>query len=200
MALSKIYTRGGDKGMTSLANGEKVPKQSLRIESYGSVDEVNAHLGLLRELLLQEDRENFTDLAASIKMAQNDLHDLGGELAMPREHLKPLKQQILSLKDIERLEREMDEWQGHLKPLRNFILPGGNQATAVAHIARTVTRRAERSLFALADKQDVRPECLKYINRLSDWLFVLGRELAHRLNSEEVLWNQHRRSDAEPQC
>ena len=190
MRLTKIYTKVGDQGSTMLASGELVPKDSLRIETYGTVDELNAFLGLWRDTLIDTDSVLFADLAVLIALIQNEMHDLGGELATPLAVLDTTKQQVVGAVEITRLENEIDLFNTNLHPLKNFVLPGGHRANSMAHICRTVCRRAERLLVALTRIEPIRDEARIYLNRLSDWIFVVGREVSRRLNSPEVLWGQ----------
>lgn len=194
MRLTKIYTKIGDAGTTLLASGERVAKSAPRIEAYGTVDELNSVVGMLRDLLTDTDRKNSlqtnSDLIEKIAAIQNELFDLGGELSVPLKYLNIQQQQVVSLSSIERLEQQMDAMNEHLPPLENFILPGGHLANSTAHLARTVCRRAERCVVRLSEQESVRDEPRIYLNRLSDWLFVVCRELSQRLHVQEVLWNQ----------
>ncbi|HEX8663637.1 MAG TPA: cob(I)yrinic acid a,c-diamide adenosyltransferase [Beijerinckiaceae bacterium] len=183
VALTRIYTRTGDKGTTALASGERRPKHDLRIEAYGTVDETNAAVGLAR---LHTEGE----LDAMLGRIQNELFDLGADLSTP-DTGKPLPYEPLRILDsqVERLEREIDRLNGELAPLRSFVLPGGTAAAAALHLARTVCRRAERLAVALSEKPDeaVSPAALKYLNRLSDFLFVASRH-ANSRGAGDVLW------------
>jgi cob(I)alamin adenosyltransferase len=186
--LTRIYTRGGDKGETSLGRGERVAKHDLRVEAYGTSDEANAVIGLARSAIdrtVKNDalRAHVDDM---LKRIQNDLFDLGADLCTiegkaGEQALRMLPSQT------ERLEKEIDAMNGELSPLTSFVLPGGSEAAAWLHLARTVTRRAERCMTALAADQPVSPEAIKYINRLSDHLFVLSRKLNDNGGSD-VLW------------
>jgi cob(I)alamin adenosyltransferase len=182
--LTRIYTRGGDKGETSLGDGSRVPKQALRVEAYGTVDEANAAIGLAR---LHAD----ADSDAMLARVQNDLFDLGADLCTPEEGRRAgvAKRGALRIvaAQVERLEREIDAMNATLRPLDSFILPGGTPAAAYLHLARTVTRRAERLVCALAAEERVNPEAVKYLNRLSDHLFVLGRRVNDN-GARDVLW------------
>lgn len=175
--LSKIYTRTGDDGSTGLADGARVSKASAVVEAMGAVDELNCQLGVL---LAQPGL--LADEQAQLKRVQHELFELGGELAMP-------EYQVLTDESVARLEEELDARNTALPPLTNFILPGGGPASAQAHLARAVCRRAERELVVLAEQERIRPELLHYLNRLSDWLFVAARTLARR-EGGEVLWRQ----------
>ncbi|QRZ13312.1 cob(I)yrinic acid a,c-diamide adenosyltransferase [Paracoccus methylovorus] len=183
VVLNKIYTRTGDKGETALSNGERVPKHSLRVEAYGTVDELNATLGLARL--------HATDtLAQRIAVIQNDLFDLGADLSRPRmEEDAEAPYPVLRIIDaqVERLETEIDEMNAHIAPLRSFILPGGSALSAHLHLSRTVARRAERAAVALAAAESANPAAVKYLNRLSDWLFVAGR-VANDNGTQDILW------------
>ncbi len=175
--LTKIYTRGGDKGLTSLGSGKRVAKHDPRVDAYGQVDEANAAVGLARL---------HTKGAADAMLAriQNDLFDLGADLCRPEAKegdLRIVESQVL------RLEREIDKMNAALQPLQSFVLPGGTPAGAFLHLARTIARRAERAMTALAQASPVNPEAIKYINRLSDHLFVLSRYLNGK-GKRDVLW------------
>ena len=187
--LTRIYTRGGDNGQTSLGDGSRVPKHSVRVAAFGTVDEANAAIGLAR---LHVDAAADADADAMLGRIQNDLFDLGADLCTPEDGRRGADKgnagalRILAAQ-VERLEHEIDAMNVTLRPLNSFILPGGSAAAAYLHLARTVTRRAERLVGELAQAERVNPEALKYLNRLSDHLFVLGR----RLNDNgacDVLW------------
>ncbi|MFW7378095.1 MAG: cob(I)yrinic acid a,c-diamide adenosyltransferase [Oligoflexus sp.] len=192
MRLTKIYTKVGDGGQTLLANGQKIAKDDLRIDAYGTIDELNSHIGLLRDLIQSESQENSAGLDRSLYRIQNELFDLGSELATPADALSP-RQILISANDISQLESEIDNWNESLSPLKNFVLPGGHLANSQAHVCRTVCRRAERLLVSLR-RQDpsVRKETQIYVNRLSDWLFVCGRTVSRLFDRREVLWDQGR--------
>ena len=178
--LSKIYTRTGDDGSTGLGDGSRTAKDSLRVTAYGTVDEANSCIGLLLASAVPDD---IRDLLTSI---QHQLFDLGGELCIPGHS-------AIDDADVERLEQRLDHYNDALPPLKDFILPGGGEAAARCHIARTVVRRAERETVALARDEDVRPQVVRYLNRLSDLLFVLARVLARDSGHGEVLWQHERR-------
>jgi cob(I)alamin adenosyltransferase len=182
--LNRIYTRTGDQGTTALASGERRPKYDLRISAYGTVDETNACLGMARLHTAGD------ELDAMLGRIQNDLFDLGADLATP-ETGKPLSYEPLRVTEaqVERLEREIDSLNAHLQPLRSFILPGGSPAAAALHLARTVCRRAERLVVELAaDPQEtVSPAAVKFLNRLSDFLFVAARSVNDG-GTRDVLW------------
>ena len=186
--LTRIYTRGGDRGDTSLGRGERVAKHDPRVEAYGTVDEANSVIGLARSAI---DRtvKNDTHRAhvdEMLKRIQNDLFDLGADLCTidPKAGKEALR--IVPVQT-ERLEREIDAMNGELSALKSFILPGGSEGSAWLHLARTVVRRAERRMTALAVEAEVNPEAIKYVNRLSDHLFVLARQLNER-GASDVLW------------
>jgi cob(I)alamin adenosyltransferase len=177
--LSKIYTRTGDAGSTGLGDGARVSKSCPRIQALGDVDELNATLGLLlAEPLPESAVRTLTDV-------QNDLFDLGGEVCIPGMH-------IVTEKQVNALEAALDEMNATLAPLKEFILPGGTRVAALAHQARTVCRRAERSLVALSETETVHEPVRQYVNRLSDLLFVLGRWLNHHYGVADVLWQKRK--------
>ncbi|MGA2399780.1 MAG: cob(I)yrinic acid a,c-diamide adenosyltransferase [Steroidobacteraceae bacterium] len=178
--LSKIYTRTGDDGTTGLGDGGRVAKESLRVEAYGAVDEANSAVGMVLAVagLPEATRRCLTEV-------QHDLFDLGGELCIPGHR-------IITPAYVERLEAELDRFNDTLPPLKEFVLPGGGTAAAACHVARAVCRRAERRAWSLARVEDIAPDALKYLNRLSDLLFVLARVLARHETGSEVLW-RHRR-------
>ena len=184
----KIYTKTGDKGKTALFGGTKVPKHHIRIESYGTVDELNSHLGLVRD---QNIDAHFKDILVII---QNKLFTVGAILATDPEKamLKGGKERLnipkISNEDVEHLEKEIDKMNETLPPMTHFILPGGHQTVSFCHIARCVCRRAERLATALNDLEPFQPETLMYLNRLSDYLFVLARKLSKDLQADEVQW------------
>lgn len=189
--LSKIYTRVGDKGSTMLATGERVLKSNVRIEAYGTIDELNSVVGLLRDSITAETQ--LTDIAEKLLKIQNELFDLGGELSMPLDVLDTERQQVISMGDVSRLEHEMDLFNEGLKPLENFVLPGGHIINSTAHLVRTVCRRAERAVVRMSEQDAVRDEVRIYLNRLGDWFFVLSREISRRLGVPEVLWAQNKK-------
>jgi cob(I)alamin adenosyltransferase len=178
--LSKIYTRTGDDGSTGLGDGSRVGKDSARVEAYGTVDEANSCIGLL---LASDMPETVRDLLIRI---QHQLFDLGGELCIPGHA-------AIFDTDIDALEAQLDQFNEGLPALKEFILPGGGEAAARCHIARTVVRRAERRTVELARLESVRPQPVHYLNRLSDLLFVLCRVLARASGHGEVLWKHERR-------
>jgi cob(I)alamin adenosyltransferase len=190
MRLSKIYTKIGDKGSTLLATGERVLKSNVRIEAYGSVDELNAVVGMLRDSL---DVLQFADIREKLASIQNELFDVGGELSVPLDVLNTDRQQVVQMAEVCRLESEIDAMNEHLAPLENFILPGGHLINSTTHLCRTVCRRAERAVVRMSEQDAVRDEVRIYLNRLSDWFFVLSRDLSRRLGLQEVLWAQNRK-------
>ncbi|RYZ59685.1 MAG: cob(I)yrinic acid a,c-diamide adenosyltransferase [Proteobacteria bacterium] len=193
MRLSKIYTKTGDQGGTMLATGEKISKTALRIEAYGTVDELNSCVGLLRDHMQADPGLLKSWIFTSIARIQNELFDLGGELATPSSALNLAKQKVVDQGDIKQLEQEIDSCNESLPPLANFVLPGGHLCNSSAHLARTVCRRAEREVVRLrAEEKDVRVETQIYLNRLSDWLFVISRALSKELNVPEILWDQRK--------
>src|SRR4030081_1118817 len=183
VVLNRIYTRTGDDGTTALGSGERRPKYDLRIAAYGTVDETNAAIGVVR-LHLQDARE----LDAMLGLIQNDLFDLGADLAVPQREGKAERLRVLS-SQVERLERDIDALNAPLAPLTSFVLPGGSPAAAYLHLARTVCRRAERIMVELRDQPDetVTDASLRYVNRLADFLFVASRH-ANDKGKRDVLW------------
>ncbi|WP_075350722.1 cob(I)yrinic acid a,c-diamide adenosyltransferase [Algoriphagus marinus] len=177
----KIYTKTGDQGITSLLGGTRVPKSDLRIDVYGTVDELNSYIGLLRDQEVNKDRSEL------LKEIQDRLFTIGADLATVPGKDKVKKPDLLS-EDIELLEREMDQMELKLPPLTAFILPGGHTAVSFCHLARTVCRRTERITVELASFEPVSELVIQYLNRLSDFLFVLGRMMALELDVEEVTW------------
>jgi cob(I)alamin adenosyltransferase len=178
--LTRIYTRGGDAGETSLGDGSRVPKTELRVECYGTIDEANAAVGLAR--LYAEG-----DIDAALARIQNDLFDLGADLSTPETGKRAARALRILASQVERLEREIDALNAELKPLDSFVLPGGTPCAAHLHLARTLVRRAERLAAALAAREKINPEALKYLNRLSDHLFVLSRHVNDK-GARDVLW------------
>ena len=184
----KIYTKTGDKGTTALFGGTRVPKHHIRIESYGTVDELNSHLGLIRD---QKIDQHYKNLLMDI---QDRLFTVGAILATDPEKavLKSGKERLnipkISEADIKKLEQEMDAMNEALPEMTHFVLPGGHQTVSFCHIARCVCRRAERLASALNELEPFQPETLMYLNRLSDYLFVLARKLSHDLQAEEIKW------------
>ena len=178
--LSKIYTRTGDDGTTGLGDGTRTPKDSPRVEAYGTVDEANSAIGVVLS------HDSVPDsVRASLTSVQHDLFELGGELCIPGHS-------AITTEMIDRLEQDLDAHNADLPTLKEFILPGGSPAAAACHLARTIVRRAERRTKSLADAEPVRNEVLRYLNRLSDLLFVYARVLARMEGGKEVLWNRDR--------
>jgi cob(I)alamin adenosyltransferase len=184
VTLNKIYTKTGDEGKTSLGNGDRVNKHSLRVDAYGTVDETNATVGLAR--LHAKDITTTTQLSA----IQNDLFDLGADLCRPNHEddakstHRPLR---INSKQVKRLENEIDSMNNALKTLKSFVLPGGSALGAHLHLCRTVSRRAERLTFALSETESVNEIAVKYLNRLSDWFFVASR-IANSNGADDILW------------
>jgi len=192
VTLTRIYTRGGDAGQTSLGRGERVAKHDPRVEAYGTVDEANSVIGLARNAIgrVLLGGERFAEADAMLARIQNDLFDVGADLCTPEGESKRGEQALrIVASQVERLEREIDAMNEELQPLKSFILPGGTPAAAYMHLARTVCRRAERIMVELNDRPDesVTPEALKYVNRLSDFLFVASR-WANQKGARDVLW------------
>lgn len=192
MRLTRIYTKTGDKGSTMLASGEFVAKDDPRIEAYGTVDELNAFVGLLRDELALINNPALAELGVALKRIQNELFDVGGELSTPLDKLDVSKQQVVRTATVERLEQEIDKMNDALPPLKNFVLPGGHKANSVTHVCRTICRRAERAVVHLTGVAPIRPEMIIYLNRLSDWFFVAGRHVSSTLNIPEHVWEQRK--------
>ncbi len=180
----RIYTRTGDRGDTGLIGGRRVPKDHLRVEAYGAVDELNAHLGIVRAHTAD------ADLGSLLDEIQHRLFDLGAELAAPAGATGAAPS--IGDAEIEWLERAIDTCQAALPPLREFILPGGALLAAEVHVTRTVCRRAERRLVTLARRETVRSDLLRYLNRLSDFLFVLARVMNQRAGRPDVVWKKNK--------
>jgi cob(I)alamin adenosyltransferase len=186
--LTRIYTRGGDKGKTSLGTGTRVDKHDLRVDAYGTVDEANAVLGLARLHLKSAGNARDADADVMLGRIQNDLFDLGADLCTPEAEARPDRQALrIVANQVQRLETEIDRMNAELQPLQSFILPGGGAAASWLHLARTVVRRAERKMTELAEREAVNAEAIKYVNRLSDHLFVLARRLNDN-GADDVLW------------
>jgi cob(I)alamin adenosyltransferase len=178
--LSKIYTRTGDDGTTGLGDGSRTAKDGVRVEAYGTVDEANSAIGVVLAVPSVSD-----DIRACLTKVQHDLFELGGELCIPGHS-------AVTRDYIERLESDLDAFNEDLPPLKDFILPGGGQAGAACHLARTIVRRAERRTNTLTNSEAVRPEVIQYLNRLSDLLFVIARVLSRKESGQEVLWDRER--------
>jgi len=183
LALNRIYTRTGDTGETHLAGGQRVAKDSVRIECYGTVDELNAFVGMACVTSAQP----LPELAAILRRVQHELFNLGSILATRPEDVHP-KQARITLAEVERLEKEIDHMNAELAPLRSFVLPGGSRLNAELHACRTICRRAERLAVALAREEQIPGEVIQYLNRLSDAFFVWSRWANHALGVPEVLW------------
>ena len=178
----KIYTKTGDKGMTSLIGGTKVPKSHLRIEAYGTVDELNSWIGLCKDLLTDDQGKKI------LLEVQDRLFTIGSSLACDPEKEPKMKIPDLKESDITLLEKEMDRINETIPPMKNFILPGGHPTLSKLHIARCVCRRAERMVVHLAETESADPLVITYLNRLSDYLFVLSRHAGHKMNIKEIPW------------
>ena len=195
LRLSKIYTKNGDQGSTKLASGESVLKSHQRIEAYGTIDELNSIVGVLNEHI-----KGFEDILGDhastyqqdLTWIQNCLFDIGGELSFSPEKVFP-EVCVIGIKHISRLESGIDQFNKDLPALKNFVLPGGHLINAYAHLARTVTRRAERIIVIMQQSEKVRSELLIFINRLSDWFFVFSRVVSKALKAEEKLWQQDKK-------
>lgn len=179
--MPKIYTKTGDKGLTSLVGGTRLSKGHIKIEAYGTVDELNAWIGLLSDLPENLHRR------ALLKEIQDRLFTVGADLASEPEQTRKRLPELFE-SDIELLEKAMDEYTEIIPPLRAFVLPGGHPAVSQTHVARTVARRAERQVIRLSEEEEVNPLIVKYLNRLSDFLFVLSRKITHETDSEEISW------------
>jgi cob(I)alamin adenosyltransferase len=182
LAINRVYTRQGDKGLTSLAGGQRLPKNDPRIEAYGTVDELNSFVGLARESALV-----LPELAGILRRVQHELFNLGSILATMPEDVHP-KQARITPEDSLQLEHEIDRMNEGLPPLRSFVLPGGSRLNAELHICRTICRRAERICVGLAETGQVDDVSLMYLNRLSDAFFVWSRWASHKLGAQEMLW------------
>jgi cob(I)alamin adenosyltransferase len=194
IALNRIYTKGGDKGQTSLVGGERVPKDATRIECYGTVDELNAFLGMASVSAA----EAVPALLPILRRVQHELFNLGSILATRPEDVHP-KQPRITPVEIEQLEKEIDSMNADLPPLRSFVLPGGSRISTELHACRTICRRAERLAVRLAREESVPPEAIQYLNRLSDALFVWSRWANHYLNIAEVLWEPNQSASGKRQ-
>lgn len=188
IALNRIYTKAGDGGETRLVGGQRVAKDDARIECYGTIDELNAFIGLARTSAEQlTAAHRLHSFAATLKRVQHELFNLGSILATLPEDVHP-RQPRITVTEVAQLEHEIDEANAELAPLRSFVLPGGSRLDAELHVCRTVCRRAERLLVRLAREQDIPPEAVQYLNRLSDALFVWSRWVNHVLGAAETLW------------
>lgn len=195
LAINRVYTRQGDRGETALAGGQRVPKDGLRISAYGTVDELNSFLGVARATIAEMAVETppLAALGAILLRVQHELFNLGSILATLPADVHP-KQARITDEDVAQLEREMDGMGAELPPLRSFVLPGGGRLNAELHVCRTVCRRAERDLVALAREEAIPPETVRYLNRLSDALFVWSRWASHMAGAPETLWEPNQTS------
>jgi cob(I)alamin adenosyltransferase len=199
LALNRIYTKTGDKGETSLVGGQRLPKDALRIEAYGTVDELNAFAGaacLTAEGLVAS-HQDMIQMALILKRVQHELFNLGSILATKPEDVHP-KQPRITGAEIELLESEIDQMNADLPPLRSFVLPGGCRLNVELHLCRTVCRRAERICVGLARQEEVTAEAIRYLNRLSDAFFVWSRWVSHELGAPEILWEPNQAASALP--
>jgi cob(I)alamin adenosyltransferase len=179
--MSKIYTKTGDKGTTSLIGGTRLPKDHIKIEAYGSVDELNAWIGVLADAPENKERNAF------LKEIQDRLFTIGAELASETDQNKQKLPELFE-SDIEVLEKKMDLYNEVIPTLRAFVLPGGHSLVSFAHVARTVCRKSERQVITLSHNEEVNPLIIKYLNRLSDYLFVLSRKITQEQNAPEIAW------------
>ena len=191
LALNRIYTRRGDSGDTSLVGGQRLPKDALRIECYGTVDELNAFVGMA----CFSAEETVPALAVILRRVQHELFNLGSILATLPQDVHPKQARVTPI-EVEQLEHEMDAANATLPPLRSFVLPGGTRLNTELHVCRTVCRRAERIAVALARQEELPPEAVQYLNRLSDALFVWSRWANHQLRVPEVLWEPNQAASA----
>jgi cob(I)alamin adenosyltransferase len=197
LGLNRIYTKTGDKGETSLVGGQRLPKDALRIEAYGTVDELNAFVGAacLTADELAPSYQDILQMALILKRVQHELFNLGSILATKPEDVHP-KQPRITEAEIELLESEIDQMNADLPALRSFVLPGGCRLNVELHVCRTVCRRAERICVALARQEEIPPEAIRYLNRLSDAFFVWSRWVSQRLDVPEVLWEPNQAASA----
>lgn len=190
MRIVKVYTKTGDKGTTGLADGSRVPKDDLRIECYGTIDELNSILGICRQNLEEMPKKEKTILDSWIYSIQNDLFNLGADLATPLSS-RWKNMIVLNEVDTSQLEKMIDYCQNILEPLQEFVLPGGTKLNSYFHLARTVCRRAERLIVSFSMEKEINPNILPYINRLSDLFFVLSRWVQKLAKSNEVTWDKN---------
>ena len=183
MKKSLVYTNTGDRGMTALVGGNRVPKTHIRLEAYGTIDELNSNLGNLVTYLTEKRSIDF------VQTVQYKLFAIGSHLATDQEQTKLNDASIISVAEVEAIEQEIDAIDEVLPPLHAFVIPGGSRGAAVCHICRTVCRRAERRVLALSENCVIAPEVLAYINRLSDYLFVLSRQINFNEGNNEIFWN-----------
>ncbi len=187
--INRVYTKSGDQGMTGIIGGERIPKDSLRIESYGTTDELQATLGLLRAALQESKKQKkfCAEVILHLHRIQNDLFDLGNALSTPEAHQDKVRYPITEER-IQKLEKQMDLWTAQVPPLNSFVLSGGGTFSALTHLARTVCRRAERLVIRFGREEKIDFVNVRYLNRLSDFLFVLARILAKTFKEAEPLW------------
>lgn len=190
MRITKVYTRTGDKGTTSLADGTRVYKDNLRLESYGTIDELNSIIAICRESCSDCIFLEIKNIELWLFAIQNDLFNLGADLSTPIS-ARWDKMVLINELDIEQLEKVIDYCQESLKPLKEFVIPGGSQLNAFLHLARTVCRRAERITYKLSESEEINPFALVYLNRLSDLLFVMARFVQEKSHKKEILWDKH---------
>ncbi len=199
LALNRIYTRGGDKGQTSLVGGQRVPKDDPRIEAFGEVDELNSFIGLAGVSCAESSAESgearLHELGTILRRVQHELFNLGSILATKPEDVHPRQPRVTEA-EVAQLEREIDAANAELAPLRSFVLPGGTRLNAELHACRTICRRAERFLVGFARREEVPAAAIQYLNRLSDALFVWSRWVNHVLKAAEVLWEPNEAASA----
>jgi cob(I)alamin adenosyltransferase len=193
LAINRVYTRQGDRGETSLAGGQRVPKDGARIEAYGTVDELNSFIGAARATIDSLAAPPLAPLSEILLRVQHELFNLGSILATLPADVHPKQARVTDV-DITQLEAEMDRMNADLPALRSFVLPGGSRLNAELHICRTVCRRAERAAVALSRVEEIPPETVRYLNRLSDALFVWSRWVSHVTGAPETLWQPNRSS------
>lgn len=196
LAINRVYTRQGDGGNTMLAGGQRVPKDSRRIQAYGTVDELNAFVGTARVTAAGDAR--LAVLSAILLRVQHELFNLGSILATLPEDVHPRQARVTEA-EVARLEAEIDRLTAEVPPLRSFVLPGGSRLNAELHVCRTVCRRAEREVVALAREETIPPEAVRYLNRLSDALFVWSRWASHAAGAPETLWEPNQAASGTPQ-
>ena len=177
-----VYTRTGDKGTTSLVGGKRVPKTHARLEAYGTIDELNSFIGLLITYLKDQEEKDF------LQRVQNNLFVIGSNLATDQSTTQLRQASVIPASLIEEMEQHIDVLDASIPPLTAFVLPGGSRGSAVCHVCRTVCRRAERRILTLSEQADISPELLAYVNRLSDYLFVLSRKINKDENHDEIFW------------
>lgn len=190
MRIVKVYTKTGDKGTTGLADGSRIPKDDLRIDSYGTIDELNSIIGVCRQNLDKIPVKEKKLLDTWLFAIQNDLFNLGSDLATPISS-RWEKMILINENDVTQLEKIIDDCQNNLEPLREFVLPGGTALNSYLHLARTVCRRAERRVVTLSKETEINSQIIPFINRLSDLLFVLSRWVQKLLNKKEVTWDKN---------